>query len=340
MSRFEKSKDIIRLALMMSATREGVSLIDIQDAFSVSRRTAERMRDAIFDLFPGDAVRENIGPDRIKRWSLQTIDRNRVAVTDLIDINADDIATLGTARKLLIREGITESAETIRLLQEKIQMLIRPKKLIRLEPDVEALSQAEGIAMRPGPRPKILNHIFSDIRTAILEFRKIFIHYQGRNSGATNWQIVHPYGILYGNRHYLVAYNEHVSVADIRLFALSNISEIKILPEHFDPLDGFSLNSYATRSFGVFQETSFDVVLRFNPHAAADARQYDFHPSQDITEEADGSVIVSFHAGGALEMVWHLFTWGDSVEIVTPQHLRDLMAECCELSHPYLEAQQ
>lgn len=80
MSRFEKSKDIVRLALMMSASRVGVSLRDIQDSFHVSRRTAERMRDAVISLFPGEGIRELTGPDRIKRWSLQSGGRNTESI--------------------------------------------------------------------------------------------------------------------------------------------------------------------------------------------------------------------------------------------------------------------
>jgi predicted DNA-binding transcriptional regulator YafY len=33
------------------------------------------------------------------------------------------------------------------------------------------------------------------------------------------------------------------------------------------------------------------------------------------------SLLVSFRAGGALEMVWHLFTWGDQVKILKPKRL-------------------
>ncbi|MFC3119550.1 hypothetical protein ACFOHS_19975 [Jhaorihella thermophila] len=32
----------------------------------------------------------------------------------------------------------------------------------------------------------------------------------------------------------------------------------------------------------------------------------------------DGRLEVRFHAGGWLEMAWHLYQWGDSVEVVAP----------------------
>jgi predicted DNA-binding transcriptional regulator YafY len=45
-----------------------------------------------------------------------------------------------------------------------------------------------------------------------------------------------------------------------------------------------------------------------------------------MTREADGSLLVRFRAGGAVEMCWHFFTWGETLTIVTPKSLRDQMA--------------
>jgi hypothetical protein len=64
----------------------------------------------------------------------------------------------------------------------------------------------------------------------------------------------------------------------------------------------FSLMEFARRSFGVFQEEPFDVVWRFKPEAAADAREWVFHPDQTVEDQPDGSLIVRFRTGGALKM--------------------------------------
>ena len=49
---YEKTFDLLDLAIWMQSTREGVSLSDIMNRFQVSRRTAERMRDMILSRFP------------------------------------------------------------------------------------------------------------------------------------------------------------------------------------------------------------------------------------------------------------------------------------------------
>jgi len=68
------------------------------------------------------------------------------------------------------------------------------------------------------------------------------------------------------------------------------------------------------------------VVLRFEPDAADDAVGWLFHPTQKVEREADGALIVRFHAGGQQEMCWHLFTWGTAVKVISPAELRAAMA--------------
>ena len=46
-----------------------------------------------------------------------------------------------------------------------------------------------------------------------------------------------------------------------------------------------------------------------------------------MEELEDGSLLVRFRAGGKLEMCWHLFTWGEHVEVVEPAQLRPALLD-------------
>jgi len=96
--------------------------------------------------------------------------------------------------------------------------------------------------------------------------------------------------------------------------------------EPFERREDFSRQDYSGRAFGVFQEEAADVVWRFSPAAAADARSFLFHPTQEMEEALDGALIVRFRAGGHKEMCWHLFTWGAEVEVLAPEALRRMYA--------------
>jgi hypothetical protein len=69
------------------------------------------------------------------------------------------------------------------------------------------------------------------------------------------------------------------------------------------------VSPYAEHSFGVFHEEPVDVVWKLPPKTAPDVQEFLFQPSQTMEPQPNGSLIVRFHAGGLLEMAWHLATW-------------------------------
>ena len=238
-------------------------------------------------------------------------------------LSAEELAAIATAENLLKRENAAAAADALGGLAASFVAMIRPEVTRRVEPDVELLLEAEGLAMRPGPRPRVDPDFVATLRQAILASSKVRLHYCARGTGAQSRQLVCPYGFLYGNRPYLVAYSMNSAVRDYRLFSLANIGAIELTEFSFSRRGDFSLAEFARRSFGVFQEEPFDVVWHFKPEAAADAREWIFHPDQTIEDQLDGSVIVRFRAGGALEMSWHLYSWGDAVEVIAPKNFRN-----------------
>lgn len=321
--RHEKAEMVLKLALMMQATRAGLSLEDVQHEMGVSRRTAERLRDAVERVFPQMELVES--EERTKRWRLPS-----GVLSRLTDCSSEQLAAMNTAISLLTREGAIGLAGELERLQVSLRGAMRPEHLRRVEPDLEVLTLAEGLAMRPGARLVLNTAIVSALRKAILGVQAVRIQYKGRESGKDSWQTVHPYGFLYGRKAYLVSYSP--TAKDWRLLLLANISKAEETGEPYLRDPAFSLQSYAERSFGVFQEEPLDIVLKFSSGTADDVRQFYFHPTQIIEEQKDGSLIVRFRAGGLTEVCWHLFTWGNVVEILEPIILREKMRRMCEES--------
>ena len=321
--RYEKAETIVRIALDMQGSALGLSLDDIQRNYAdepLSRRTAERLRDAVERLFPQV---EQANPGEVpKRWRLPG-----GVMHGLAGVTADELADMATAVSVLRRENMRAQADSAERVISKMRALLKRPVMARIEPDLEALTEAEGLALRPGPKLKIDAEVVGALREAIITRRKVRLHYLYRGSGKRGYETVHPYGFLYGNRHYLVAWSESERAKDFRNFSLSNIERVEPLESSFARKRRFLLKEYAERSFGVFQEEAVDVVWKFSPKAAPDAREFLFHPSQIIEPQLDGSLIVRFCAGGLTEMAWHLFTWGDQVEVLKPRRLRALLPE-------------
>ena len=316
--RYEPAERLLRLAFRMQDNREGLSLSDIQRDFKVSRSTAMRMRDAVGRVY-GRAFQRSANDDERPRWFIRT---RTVAVSD---VAADDLANLALSADWFRQNNLAALASPLDLLSQKLKGRIAPKRQNLVATDSEILLQAEGLAMRPGPRPLIKSDLLATLRLAIKLPSELRLTYVGRRSQITTTRRVQPYGLLLGKQHYLVGMSPDSTPPNVRMFALGQIQKLKLLNSSFIKDPTFSLQKFAENSFGIFQEKPHDIVWKFSPAVAHLVLKYHFHPTQKVKKQADGSVMVRFRAGGLYEMCWHLYTWGSDVEVLEPKELRDLL---------------
>ena len=300
---------------MLAGTRTGLTLDEMAQDLGVGRRTVERLRDSLVDLFPQLEGWDD--EERVRRWRLPS-----GALAGIAEPRAEAVAAVETLARECATRGEGDRAGLLRDAAMTLRALMRPAALLRAEPDIEALMQAEGIAMRPGPRPRLDPALLPTLRRAILEMRLIGVRYGGSNTDEPATRILCPYGTLYGGngRAWLVGHVE--GLPEMRLWRLDRIVSMDLLDRYFTRSVDFDLTSYAAQSFGVFQEEPIDVVLRFTADAADDAKTWLFHPTQTREHEVDGSLLVRFRAGGMQEICWHLFTWGTAVNVIQPDVLR------------------
>ena len=316
--RYGRLADLVRLAMQMQGRADGLSLDDIGQTYEVSRRTAERMRDAIRDAFP--QTEELLEEGGRKRWRLPPGTAGRLA-----DPTVDDIVTLKRAADLARQSGDFGTAERLDMLSDRLRARLPGKKRAQLEPDIAVLLEADGVALRPGPRERIPGETLHTLREAILAGVWVDVVHRTRATGLLSRNArLGPIAMLLGEgRQYLVAFSDYAQ--SVRLFALAGFERVEMTGDVFERPEDFELDAWMQRSFGIWREDSYDVVWRFTHEAAPDARLYLFHPTQVMTDEPDGSLTVSFHAGGLREMCWHLFRWGNQVEILSPPELRAAM---------------
>lgn len=311
---YQKLEQILRLALAFQGTREGLSLADIQRDCGVARRTAERMRDAVARVFP-QFERCDDG-ERVRRWRLPA-----GTLGGLVAVSAEELAELDAAAAELTRKGLRERADLVTAAAQKLRATARPDHLRRVEPDLEVLTEAEGAALRPGPRPILPPGILTKLRRAIISCLPVTMDYRSRRVSEPYGVTVHPYGMLYGSRPLLVAAPEPWD--EPRLYRLDRIGTLDLGNTPFLRRADFSLDDFAARAFGTWQEEPFDVAIRFDIDTSEEAAQWRFHPTQTAERDGEGRLVVRFRAGGAQEMCWHVFTWGTSVEILDPPSLRE-----------------
>ena len=99
--------------------------------------------------------------------------------------------------------------------------------------------------------------------------------------------------------------------------------DIKITEEYFTPDTSFNLKKWSESSFGIFHDNPVQVKLKFKKEIADDVMKYNFHPTQQIKQQKNGAVIVTFKSSGTKSILWNIFKWGTNVEIIAPKELRE-----------------
>jgi predicted DNA-binding transcriptional regulator YafY len=317
---FAKGQDLLRLA-MMATRRRGITLEEIIDEFGCVHRTAQRMTEALEAAFPQTEC--SIGDDRRARWTIPA----RV-IAPLLTPSSEELVALAEAISQLDHAGMPQEAARARSLERKVRALIPPDQGTRLDVDKEAILEALGHAARPGPRPVADEEVVESIYEALKGPNLLRILYRKREEDEPRERIVAPHGLLLGVRRYLVARDTAKGPkANLQHYRVEEIYEAEMLDGSFEIDPDFNIKRHAELGFGSYEsrEEYGEVVWRFRPDAAAQARRYVFHPTQTTEDGDDGALIVRFEASGHLEMTWHLYSWGDAVEVLAPESLREMV---------------
>lgn len=310
MSRLNKAEEIIELAIMFQNSYGGLCIDDIQEHFECSRRSAERMKSLLFEMFP-EKVEEVSTSDKKKHWRFVKGTANM-----LISFTPDDFANLEYLKDLSNDENRQKELDE---LIAKIKALTPQKNAMALETDIEAILESEGFAVRQYSRIKADKKVLDKLRQAMLSFKKVEFDYntdKGLRHIALN-----PYGIIISDKYYLVGFNEYVN--DLRLYKVDKLQNLIVADDYFEKDEKFLLSEYCNNSFSIYQEEPMNITLEFDKSVAQDVLNYHFHPTQRMKELDNGNVRVKFTCGGKYAICHELFKWGCDVKIKKPVELRE-----------------
>ncbi len=317
---FAKADQILDLAVMASSRSSGITLQDVCQRFGISHRTAQRMMRVLEGRYLD--IETSTDDDGRKRWHLPPGNLQGELVPA-----PDELAALDLAIEALNQARRADEASRLADLRDKVLAMVPRRQAARIETDHEALLEAQGLAFRPGPKSQSDPRISQRISEAIKGCRILRVLYGAHRDEAARWRDVMPYGVLTGLRPYLLVRRSRKPDRTLT-YRMDFIQEVEPTEQTFTRDPSFDLRQFAARAFGIYQsEAEFgEVVWRFQPGLAASrARQFEFHPHQTMTDGDDGSLTVRFHASGHLEMCWYLYSWGDKVEVLAPEALRELV---------------
>ena len=209
----------------------------------------------------------------------------------------------------------------------KIESCLPPKVRRYCESALARISAKAG-AQAPAPTTPGLDNIFALLQSAAAQRRKVYIDYNSLFDGKVIHCELSPYHLLYNQRAWYVVGHSSLHKT-IRTFKLNRIRNAEMLEERFDNdgEPGFDLAEYLGCAWSMIPEGKmYNVRLRFAPKVANNVAEVQWHKTQKVVRNPDGSATVDFRVDGLGEITWWILGYGDQVKILSPAELRKTIA--------------
>jgi predicted DNA-binding transcriptional regulator YafY len=304
--------DILRT---LQARQYGVRAKELAEEFGVTVRTIQRdlgdLGEAGFPLY-----NERRGGQHVYWYLMQS--------KELPSINFP----LLEVASLLFLEDMADALEGTPF-KDHLHAALRRISLTLPEPALRFLRRAAHMYtpfVRGGKSYVESSQIIEDLNQALLERRVCRVTYQTADSKICKTYPIEPLRLFYFRGGlYLIsrvpAYNQLITQAVERIRAL------ELTEERFEVPQDLSVEERLEHSFGVVYEEPFDVKIQFSREQAPYIRERIWHPTQQIEEQEDGSLILSLHAGGRYEIKSWILSYGATARVLEPDWLRDQVAE-------------
>jgi predicted DNA-binding transcriptional regulator YafY len=181
--------------------------------------------------------------------------------------------------------------------------------------------------------------IFKALLKALRRSRQVSMIYWTASRDETTRRTVDPYDlVLADDDDWCLIGHCHLRNG-IRTFKVKRVKEVVETGESFTRPRDFRASEYMADSFGIIRgDGDYDVVLRFTPAYAGRIAEKEWHPSQVLEPQADGSLILRLHVND-LRLVkrWVMF-WGVECEVAEPHALREMVrSEAATIARTYGE---
>jgi proteasome accessory factor B len=180
----------------------------------------------------------------------------------------------------------------------------------------------KAVAQAPVRTSAGLDKTFAQLQQAIAKKHKVNIQYHSLFENTIIDVELCPYHLLYNNRAWYVLGRSSLHKS-VRTFKLNRIRELKTSAKCFVEDKKFDVHDYLGRAWSMIPEGRiYNIKLRFLPKVANNVAEVQWHSTQKVTRNSDGSATVEFRVDGIGEISWWILGYGDHVQVLAPKALR------------------
>lgn len=304
--------DIIRT---LQTSRYGMTTADLAAEYGITVRTLQR------DL--GDLKEAGFRIQRRRRADGQTYNSLEVPADLPLTISFVEMAALLFVETLARALDGSPFRQDLHALAQRLLQVLPDEQVafLRRTSEVYAPHMRGRKPFAPGS-----HQILADLNRAVLGQQVCRITYHGMRGRPTKSYELEPLRLLYymeAGGLYLVArvppHEDPITLAVERILEL----ELKATRFSVPARLGETIESRLRDTFGIVSGESFEVRVRFTPAQAPYIREREWHPSQELIDEADGGVVAVFRAGSPFEIRAWVLSFGAAAEVLAPDWFRE-----------------
>lgn len=310
-----------RIEQRLYNTPHGLRVVDLAAYCGVDRRTIYRDLMALHDM--GVPVWENKG-----RFGI-----DRAAYLSTIRLNLNEAVAIFFASRLLAHHSDEHNPHIVSALDKLAAGL--PDQTI----SGHLARLADLIRSRPLRSPYVST--LEVLTRAWADRRLVQLRYRAANRELTE-RVVALYFLEVSRSEpaaYAIGFDQLRGA--LRTFKIERIEQAELLDERYSIPDDFDPYNYLASSWGVMDDATVEVRLRFAPNVAPRVRESVWHHSQRLHDLTDGGCEVTLQVGGIREIRSWVLSWGADVEVLAPPELRaDIAAHAARMAALYLAPPQ
>jgi proteasome accessory factor B len=198
---------------------------------------------------------------------------------------------------------------------------------LRLRRYVEVVEQ---VHLRVGPVNPLqgASSTYDLLTRAFDERRQVRIRYDSFFEKKEIRTLLSPYRLLFHTRSWYVVGRSSLHRA-VRTFNLGRVLHAELAESHYEVPPRFTLERYFGNAWSIIRDRGdrHEVTIRFRPMVARNVAEVQWHRTQRLSWNDDGTLDFTATVEGLREIVWWVLRYGKEATVLRPAKLRTMVRE-------------